>query len=62
LGLQGVYLPRDELDHFFELVKSKGLKGLTLMLFPISNGHDRPWLFSNGSHPFVFQTKANLPF
>jgi hypothetical protein len=31
--------------------------GLTPMLFPIPNGHNRPWLLPKRFRPFVFQTR-----
>jgi hypothetical protein len=56
-GLRGFYPPYHELSPFTELAKSKGLKGLTAALLPISNGHNGRWLFLNRSPSFIFQTK-----
>ena len=69
-GLRGVYLPCDELSHFDELAKSEGLKGLTLALLPVSNGHNEHWLFPNSfffvhhlnKGAFPFDTSISLPF
>lgn len=49
-------------SQFNELVKSRGLKGLTPTLLFISNGHNKPWICPNSLLFVRHPNKGAIPF